>query len=132
MRLIDGRRVAWQDRAHFFAIAARLMRRILVDYARARHNAKRGAGFRRVPLTDALAAAATDDHRLLALDDALTALAEFDPRRSQVVELRFFGGLTVEETAAVLRVSPQTVMRDWQLAKAWLRREAVRGARDDA
>ena len=132
LRLIDGRRVAWQDRAHFFAMAARLMRRILVDYARARHNAKRGGAFRRVPLTEALAGAAADDQSLLALDDALKTLAEFDPRRSQVVELRFFGGLTVDETAAVLRVSPQTVMRDWQLARAWLRREAARGERDDA
>ena len=131
LRLIDGQPVRWRDRAHFFAMAARLMRHILVDHARARHNAKRGGELRRVPLTDALATAIPSDRNVVALDDALTALAAIDPRRSQVVELRFFGGLTVEETAAVLRVSPETVMRDWKLARAWLRRESIRGARRD-
>jgi RNA polymerase sigma factor (TIGR02999 family) len=122
IRLVEGPRVSWQNRAHFFAVAARLMRHILVDYARARRNLKRGGGFQRVPLGAALRVLdpRTD---VLALDDALNALAAIDPRRGRVVELRFFAGLTVEETAAVLRISPETVMRDWKLARAWLRRE---------
>ena len=114
LRLIDARRVQWQNRAHFFAIAARLMRRILVDYARAQNYAKRGGGLPQV-----------------SLDDALEALSRVDERKGQVVELRFFGGLSVEETAEVLKVSPDTVMRDWRLAKAWLLRE-LSGEENDA
>jgi RNA polymerase sigma factor (TIGR02999 family) len=129
LRLIDATRVDWHDRAHFFAVAARVMRRILIDAARARRSAKRGGDVARIDHSssfdfDALpdpgsAQAAT----LCALDDALTSLAQLDTRRAQVIELRFFGGLTVEETAEVLKVSPQTVMRDWSLARAWLARE---------
>jgi RNA polymerase sigma-70 factor (ECF subfamily) len=125
LRLVDTQRVNWQNRAHFLAMAARLMRRILVDLARARRYQKRGGGALHVTLTDALLV--PDKAELLVpLDEALSALAEFDERRSQVVELRFFGGLTVEETAAVLQVSPETVMRDWKLARTWLRRELRR------
>jgi RNA polymerase sigma factor (TIGR02999 family) len=122
LRLVDTQRVNWQNRAHFLAMAARLMRRILVDLARARRYQKRGGDALRVTLTDALLV--PDKAELLVpLDEALSALAKFDERRSRVVELRFFGGLTVEETAAVLRISPETVMRDWKLARTWLRRE---------
>ena len=122
LRLVDAQQVNWQNRAHFLAMAARLMRRILVDLARARGYQKRGGGAVQVSFTSALhTPEKTED--LVALDDALQALADFDERRSRVVELRFFGGLSVEETAAVLRVSPDTVMRDWKLARAWLRRE---------
>ncbi len=125
LRLVDTQRVNWQNRAHFLAMAARLMRRILVDFARARRYQKRGGGAQQVSLTDALLV--PDKTELLVpLDEALSALAKFDERRSQVVELRFFGGLTVEETAAVLRISPETVMRDWKLARTWLRRELRR------
>jgi RNA polymerase sigma factor (TIGR02999 family) len=121
LRLVDTRQVDWQNRAHFLAMAARLMRRVLVEAARARQAQKRGGSAIRLTLTDALAT--SDRGRdLVALDDALSELAGIDPRRSQVVELRFFGGLTVEETAAVLAVSPETVMRDWKLARAWLQR----------
>jgi RNA polymerase sigma factor (TIGR02999 family) len=125
VRLVDTQHVNWQNRAHFLAMAARLMRRILVDLARARRYQKRGGGAIQVSFTSALH---TPDRAedLLALDDALQALAKLDERRSRVVELRFFGGLTVEETAAVLTVSPETVMRDWKLARAWLRRELRR------
>jgi len=125
LRLVGTQHVNWQNRAHFLAMAARLMRRILVDLARARQYQKRGGGALRVSLTDALSVPhKTED--LVALDSALCALAELDERRSRVVELRFFGGLSVEETAAVLRISPETVMRDWKLARAWLRRELRR------
>jgi RNA polymerase sigma factor (TIGR02999 family) len=119
LRLIEVKRVRWQNRAHFFAMAARLMRRILVDFARAKRSQKRGGEARQVSLDEALLIA---DPRsdLVALDDALTALADMDGRKSQVVELRFFGGLTVDETAEVLKVSPETVLRDWSFAKAWL------------
>ena len=122
LRLVDARLVNWQNRAHFLAVAARLMRRILVDLARARRYQKRGGGLRRVSVTDALLTSEKGQD-LVALDDALDALAMVDARKSQVVELRFFGGLSVAETAAVLMVSPETVMRDWKLARAWLRRE---------
>ena len=125
LRLVDTQHMNWQNRAHFLAMAARLMRRVLVDLARARQYKKRGGGAIRVSFTDALPVP-DKAHDLIALDDALSALAEFDERRSRVVELRFFAGLTVEETAAVLRISPDTVMRDWKLARTWLRRELRR------
>lgn len=122
LRLVDANRVRWQDRAHFFALSARLMRRILVDHARARRYLKRGGNAIRVTLNPAMALT-KDRADLVALDDALTTLAAFDPRKSRVVELRFFGGLSVAETAEALAVSPETVMRDWRLAKAWLHKE---------
>ena len=115
----------WQNRAHFLAMAARLMRRILVDLARARRYQKRGGGATQVSFTDALPTREKPED-LVALDDALLALAKLDERRSRVVELRFFGGLSVAETAAVLMISPETVMRDWKLARTWLRRELGR------
>jgi RNA polymerase sigma factor (TIGR02999 family) len=125
LRLVDTQHVNWQNRAHFLAMAARLMRRILVDLGRARRYRKRGGGAVQVSLTDALSVPdKTED--LVALDEALSALATFDERRGRVVELRFFGGLSVEETAAVLKISPETVMRDWKLARTWLRRELKR------
>lgn len=123
LRLVDERKVSWQDRAHFFAICARTMRRILVDFARSRLYQKRGGGEERVSLDESLIVVGGPGHHLLALDDALTHLAAHDPRKSQVVELRFFGGLSVEETAEALKISPETVMRDWKMAKAWLYRE---------
>jgi RNA polymerase sigma factor (TIGR02999 family) len=131
LRLIDAQRVQWQSRAHFFAIAARLMRRILVDYARAQNYAKRGGGLPEVSLDDAPELAAERAPDLVALDDALDALSRIDERKGRVVEMRFFGGLSVEETAEVLKVSPDTVMRDWRLAKAWLLRE-LSGEENDA
>jgi RNA polymerase sigma factor (TIGR02999 family) len=131
LRLIDAQRVQWQSRAHFFAIAARLMRRILVDYARAQNYAKRGGGLPEVSLDDAPELAAERAPDLVALDDALDALTRIDERKGRVVEMRFFGGLSVEETAEVLKVSPDTVMRDWRLAKAWLMRE-LSGEENDA
>jgi RNA polymerase sigma factor (TIGR02999 family) len=131
LRLIDAQRVQWQNRAHFFAIAARLMRRILVDYARAQNYAKRGGGLPQVALDDAPELAAERAPDLVSLDDALNALSRIDERKSRVIELRFFGGLSVEETAEVLKVSPDTVMRDWRLAKAWLLRE-LSGEENDA
>lgn len=123
LRLVEIHRVGWHDRTHFFAMAATLMRRVLVDHARTRGFKKRGGGNRPVPLDEALTVAPARARELLALDDALIALDAVDPRKARVVELRFFAGLGVEETAAVLEVSPQTVMRDWRLAKAWLLRE---------
>jgi RNA polymerase sigma factor (TIGR02999 family) len=123
LRLVDARQVNWQSRAHFLAMAAMLMRRILVDLARARGYQKRGGGAVQLSLTDALVTSSEKGQDLVALDDALDALARVDERKSKVVELRFFGGLTVAEIAAVLMVSPETVMRDWKLARAWLRRE---------
>ena len=122
LKLVDQRRVRWQNRAHFFAIAAHVMRRLLVDHARAHGAAKRGAGAR-VPLLDVDASAEAPDIEILALDAALDRLEAIDRRRSQLVELRFFGGLTVDETAVVLGVAPITVKRDWALARAWLYRE---------
>ena len=122
LRLVDQKNIHWQDRAHFFGIAARLMRQVLVDYARKRGYAKRGGDARRVPLDEAMIVSEERAADVVALDDALKTLAEIDPRQSQIVELRFFGGLSIEETAEVLAVSPGTVMRDWTLAKAWLRR----------
>jgi RNA polymerase sigma-70 factor, ECF subfamily len=123
LRLIDLSRVRWQDRAHFFALSARMMRRILVDHARARNYQKRGGGAINVTLDEACTLAAERGPDLVALDDALEALARVDARKSQVVEMRFFGGLTVDETAEALKVSPETVMRDWRMAKVWLLRE---------
>ncbi len=123
LRLVDLRNVQWQNRAHFFALCARLMRRILVDFARSRQYAKRGGGERPVSLDESLVVSPVHSTDLVAADDALKALTKVDARKAQVVELRFFGGLTVEETAEVLKVSPETVRRDWRLAKAWLLRE---------
>jgi RNA polymerase sigma-70 factor, ECF subfamily len=123
IRLVDQRAVRWQSRAHFFAIAAQMMRRILVDYARRRGYAKRGGEVRRLPIDETVIVSDERASDVVALDDALKSLAEIDSRRSRIVELRFFGGLSIEETAEVLGVSPGTVMRDWTLAKAWLRRE---------
>ena len=124
LRLVQAKRVEWHDRTHFFAVSAQVMRRILVDMARARGYAKRGGGVRQISLDDsAFVALPERDADLVALDEALTALSAIDTRKSKVVELRFFGGLSVNETAAVLKVSPDTVMRDWSLAKVWLLRE---------
>jgi RNA polymerase sigma factor (TIGR02999 family) len=123
LRLIDQTRVSWQNRAQFFAICAQLMRRILVDYARNRRAGKRGSRALRVTFDEAEMIPDQRAADVVALDDALTALATLDPRKSRIVELRFFGGLSIEETAEALSVSPGTVMRDWTLAKAWLQRE---------
>ena len=123
MRLLDVKRVQWQNRAHFFAMAARVMRRILVESARARKFQKRGGGAQIVSLDEALVVSNEPSQDLVALDDALNTLAEMDARKEQVVEMRFFGGLSVEETAEALQVSTGTVMRDWRLAKVWLLRE---------
>jgi RNA polymerase sigma factor (TIGR02999 family) len=120
LRLVDSSRVRWQNRAHFLAVAAQLMRRVLVDAARARKAAKRGGGEAALPLNAELTVAGSPSVDVVALSDALDTLARADPRRSQVVELRFFGGLTVEETAEVLNVSAETVIRDWKVARAWL------------
>jgi RNA polymerase sigma factor (TIGR02999 family) len=125
LRLVSNR-ATWQNRTHFFAISAQLMRQILVDFARSRHQLKRGGKVPRVSLDEALVSAQEPDADLVALDDALTALTAVDSRKSQVVELRFFGGLSVEETAEVLKVSVDTVLRDWRLAKLWLLREMSR------
>jgi RNA polymerase sigma-70 factor, ECF subfamily len=123
LRLVDVRRVRWQNRAHFFAMSARLMPRILVDFARSRQYRKRGGGAEQVCLDEALVVSRERRHDLVALDNALEASATLDPRKGKIVELRFFGGLTVEETAEALHVSPDTVTRDWKLAKVWLVRE---------
>jgi RNA polymerase sigma factor (TIGR02999 family) len=127
LRLIDARQVNWQGRAHFLGIAARLMRRVLVDHARSRGVQKRGGGGYRVPLDDGIAASPEPDVNLLALDRALESLASVDQRKSRVIEMRFFGGMTVEETAEALGVSTDTVKRDWRLAKLWLLRELESG-----
>jgi RNA polymerase sigma factor (TIGR02999 family) len=132
LRLVDIKRVQWQDRAHFFAVGARLMRRVLVDDARARDCAKREGAFRRAALNEALLLSAKPEPMLVRLDDALQQLAKFDPRKSEVVAMRYFGGLTAEEIAAVLRISPQSVNRDWSLAKSWLFREMNREDRDES
>jgi RNA polymerase sigma-70 factor, ECF subfamily len=123
VRLVDGKAVEWHDRAHFLAVSARIMRRILVDHARARGAHKRGGSDTRVTFDEALVVTIEARENFVALDDALEALAKFDERKSRVVEFRFFGGLSVEETASVLKVSVDTVMRDWRLAKAWLQAE---------
>jgi RNA polymerase sigma-70 factor (ECF subfamily) len=126
VRLVDCGRVNWQDRAHFFAVSAQLMRRILIDFARSRGYLKRGGDVPHISLEEAPSVSNEPDVNLVALDDALKALAALDERKSKVVELKFFGGLNVEETAEVLRVSSDTVMRDWKLAKIWLLRELSR------
>jgi RNA polymerase sigma factor (TIGR02999 family) len=126
LRLVDLRQVSWRDRAHFFALASRVIRHVLVDAARARRSLKRGAADPPDTLDQDLLVSATPPADIMALDDALRALSVIDDRKNQVVELRFFGGLTVEETATVLGVSAETVKRDWKLAKAWLRRELRR------
>ena len=123
LRLVELRRIGWQDRTHFLAISARLMRRILVDHARSRGYEKRGGGAAAVALDDAVVAATEPGMNFVALDDALQDLARLDARKSQVVELRFFGGLSVAETAEAVGISPQTVMRDWRFAKVWLLRQ---------
>ena len=129
LRLVDYRRMRWENRAHFFAVSAQLMRRILVDHAR-RHNLKRGGGVQHVDLEETAVVGSGRAENLVVLDDALQALARIDPRKARVVELRFFGGLSVEETGEVLKVSPVTVMRDWSTARAWLYREMTGGAGD--
>jgi RNA polymerase sigma factor (TIGR02999 family) len=123
LRLVDCGQMNWQDRAHFFAVSARLMRRILIDFARSRGYQKRGGGVFHISLDDTPSVCQEPDEQLVAVDDALKALAAVDERKSQVVELKFFGGLSIEETAEVLKVSPETVVRDWRLAKVWLLRE---------
>ena len=134
LRLVDVNNVDWQDRTHFFAICAQMMRRILVDAARARAFVKRGGDAKRVdhstaPNLDQIPDASSNrDRELIAIDDALDSLARVDARKTRVIELRFFGGLSVEETAEVLKISPQSVMRDWKLAKAWLTRELSQNA----
>ncbi len=127
IRLVDCAQINWQDRAHFFAVSAQLMRRILIDFARARGYQKRGGGLAQVPLDEAITVCSEPDPNLVDLDDALKSLAEVDARKSKVVELKFFGGLSTDETAEVLRVSPETVVRDWRLAKVWLLREMSGG-----
>jgi len=128
LRLVDQHSVKWQSRAHFFGVAAQMIRRILVDHARAHQAAKRGAGVARLSLDEALDVGEGRDLDLLALDDALKELAEMDPQQSRVIELRFFAGLSIEETAEVLNISPATVKREWATARAWLFRQLQRGA----
>ena len=120
LRLIDWKQASWQDRAHFFGVSARLMRHILVGFARARKQLKRSGAARRVPLDEAATVCGDRSDDIVALDDALQALAKYDSRKCEIVELRFFGGLTVEETAELLQLSPITIIREWNKAKAWL------------
>jgi RNA polymerase sigma factor (TIGR02999 family) len=129
LRLFDVEGIQWQDRAHFFALAAQMMRRILVNYALARNAGKRGGAAQKVSFDEAMVVSPERDWQLLALDEALESLKRVDARKAQVVELRFFAGLEVEETAAMLNVSPQTVLRDWKLSKTWLAREMAHKAR---
>jgi RNA polymerase sigma-70 factor, ECF subfamily len=128
LQLVDARNVPWQDRAHFFAISAKLMRQILVHWARSRNFAKRGGGAQKASFDEALVVSSERSEDVLALDDALRTLADIDARKSKVVEMRCFAGLSVEETAGVLKVSPDTVLRDWRLAKAWIAREMRKGS----
>lgn len=123
IRLVDQQNVPWQNRAHFFAVSAQVMRHILIDHARRHSYAKRGGGARQVPLDEAMALNDQRASELVALDDALNILAALDTRKSQIIELRFFGGLSIEETAEAMKISPITVTREWRSAKAWLRRE---------
>jgi RNA polymerase sigma factor (TIGR02999 family) len=123
VKLVNQKEVRWQNRAHFFGLAAQMMRRILVDHARSRHYAKRGGSAQQVSFDDALIVSQERADEVVALDDALQELAQLDQRKSKIVELRFFGGLSIEETAELLDVSPGTVMRDWTLAKAWLHKQ---------
>jgi len=131
IRLVDQRDVHWQIRSHFFAIAAQMMRRILVDYARSRNFAKRGGGAVKLSLEEGLIVSDERSEQVVAVHEALDGLAKIDPRQAQIVELKFFGGLSNEETAAVLAVSPGTVARDWTMAKAWLRREISKSTSDN-
>ena len=131
LRLIDYRKMRWQNRAHFFAVAAQLMRRILIDHARSQNYAKRGRGARKVSL-DEVEVSQEPAACMIALDDALTNLASFDPGKSRIVELRYFGGLSIEETAEVLGLSPTTVKREWRRAKAWLHKAITGGNSDEA
>jgi RNA polymerase sigma factor (TIGR02999 family) len=126
LRLVDITKVQWQDRAHFFAVGARVMRRVLVDYARARGRVKREGAIRSASFNDALLVSCEPDPMVIRLDEALHQLAKFDSRKAQIVEMRYFGGLTADEIASVLHISPQSVHRDWSLAKAWLVREMNR------
>ena len=130
LRLVNVQGIQWQDRAHFFALCAQMMRRILVSYAIARGAGKRGGSARKFSLEDAVIASPEQDAQVVELDQALDELAKFDPRKAQIVELRFFAGLNFEETAAVLRVSPKTVLRDWSVSKTWLAREMSRRTGD--
>jgi RNA polymerase sigma factor (TIGR02999 family) len=132
LRLVDQTQVNWQNRAHFFGVAAQMMRRILVDHARTKQRDKRGGAAKRMSLEEVENLSAGQSVDLVALDEALESLTEIDPRKSRVVELRFFGGLSIEETGEVLNVSPQTVMRDWKLAKAWLYQEIKSESTDEA
>jgi RNA polymerase sigma factor (TIGR02999 family) len=125
LRLVDQDRVNWQNRAQFFGVAARIMRHILVDHARASRRGKRGGGMQHLPLDEGLVFSPAKSASLIALDEALLRLANFDPRKAQVVELRYFAGMSVEETAEVLHISGNTVIRDWSLAKVWLKRELI-------
>jgi len=127
LKLVNAEGLRWQNRAHFFAVAAQMMRRILVDTARANFAAKRRGGALRVTFSANLPVAVESETTMVALDDALSALAKIDARKARVVEMRFFGGLSVDETAEVLQISPESVMRDWRLAKPWLAREVIRG-----
>jgi RNA polymerase sigma-70 factor (ECF subfamily) len=131
IRLIGAQNVRWQNRAHFFAISAHLMRRILVDFARRRHYQKRGGQVQKIPIADDLAVSDEPEVDLLRLNDALEALATFGPRKAKVIELRYFGGLDVAETAEVLKISQASVLRDWRLARAWLRNELSGGRRKE-
>lgn len=128
LRLVDQTQSTWQNRAQFFGLAAQIMRHILVDYARGSHRLKRGGCAQLLPLNEALVFSADKSAALVALDDALIELARFDARKAKVVELRYFGGMSVEETAEVLGVHPNTVINDWSIAKVWLKRELTRGA----
>lgn len=126
LKLVEQRSTDWQSRAHFFGIAAQLMRRILIDHARGHLRGKRGGGQRPVPLDEALVFSPEESEEFVRLDEALDRLAKFDPRQAKIVELRYFGGLTVEETADLLGISPKTVKRDWSVAKAWLHGELAK------
>lgn len=130
LQLVDSGAREWQNRAHFFGVAAQMMRRVLVDHARSRNSLKRGGGAQQVTFDEGAIVSHERVAEIVALDDTLRALAAFDERKSRIVELRFFGGLSIEETAAALQVSPGTVMRDWTLAKAWLQREMSKGNDD--
>lgn len=132
VRLVDARQVTWHDRAHFFAVCARAMRRILVDHARSRGYQKRGGREVRIEFDEACGVALSADSNLLGLDEALDRLSNLDPRKASVIEMRFFGGLSLEETAEALKISPETVMRDWKLARAWLYRELSADQRNGA
>ncbi len=131
LRLVDWKNVQWQNRAHFFAVSAQMMRRILVDFARSRRYAKRGGDARPLPLEEAATVSDQRGRDFVMLDDALKSLEEIDARKSRIVELRFFGGLSVEEIAQVLKVSPRTVLREWSLARAWLYKEMNQRENDD-